>query len=63
MYQRQLAAEIQELAKGYPVVTVIGPRQSGKTTLIKHIFSNYPYVNLENPDIRDIATLDPREAS
>lgn len=61
MYQRQLAPEIQELAKGYPVVPVIGPRKSGKTTLIQHIFSNYPYVNLENPDIRDIVTLGPRD--
>ncbi|HSX13783.1 MAG TPA: ATP-binding protein [Chlamydiales bacterium] len=60
MYSRHLSAEIQELAKGYPVVTVIGPRQSGKTTLIQHIFPNFPYVNLENPDIRDVASLDPR---
>ncbi len=60
MYERELTSEIQELAKGYPVITMIGPRQSGKTTLIQHIFPDYPYINLENPDIRDIANLDPR---
>lgn len=44
----------------YPVVTVIGPRQSGKTTLVKHIFPEMPYANLEALDIRQLAETDPR---
>lgn len=43
-----------------PVVTVIGPRQSGKTTLVRHVFSKYSYVSLENPDDRAEAIEDPR---
>ncbi|MBM3198645.1 MAG: ATP-binding protein, partial [Chlamydiae bacterium] len=52
--------EIQGLAKGYPVVTIIGPRQSGKTTLAKQVFPEKPYVSLENPDIRRLAMEDSR---
>lgn len=44
----------------YPVVTLLGPRQSGKTTLIKQSFPNKPYVSLENPDNRAFAERDPR---
>jgi hypothetical protein len=42
------------------VVTVTGPRQSGKTTLVKNTFPDLPYVNLEAPDVRDFAIRDPR---
>jgi len=52
--------ELLELAKSYPVVTLLGPRQSGKTTLVKLTFPSKPYVNLEAIDIREIAKLDPR---
>lgn len=52
--------ELLELAKSYPVVTLLGPRQSGKTTLVKLAFPSKPYVNLEAIDIREIAKLDPR---
>ena len=44
----------------YPVVSITGPRQSGKTTLIKHIFSDLPYVSLEDTDERQFADRDPR---
>src|SRR3989339_744434 len=43
-----------------PIVAVLGPRQSGKTTLVKELFPNYPYVNLEALDVRDYAQSDPR---
>jgi uncharacterized protein len=44
----------------YPVVTVLGPRQSGKTTLCRMVFREKPYVNLEQPDVREFAQEDPR---
>jgi predicted AAA+ superfamily ATPase len=42
----------------YPVIAVTGPRQSGKTTLLKSVFPDYEYVSLENPDIRNFAEND-----
>jgi predicted AAA+ superfamily ATPase len=47
------------MAKQYPVITVLGPRQSGKTTLTKHAFPNHNYCNLEHPEIRKLAIDDP----
>ncbi len=58
--QRELGLEILAMANQYPVVTLIGPRQSGKTTLIKQIFPVKPYISLENPDERSFALSDPR---
>jgi uncharacterized protein len=60
MYERELEPELKELAKGYPIVTVIGPRQSGKTTIVQHAFPEKKYANLEFPDIRAMALKDPR---
>jgi hypothetical protein len=60
MIRREAEAEIRALATQYKAVAIVGPRQSGKTTLVRHIFSNKPYVNLENPDLRLYATDDPR---
>lgn len=60
MFERDISTELQQLAEDYPVVTVIGPRQSGKTTLVRHIFPHKAYVNLENPDTRNLAEEDPR---
>lgn len=60
MFKRLLSSHIQGLAKKYPVVTLLGPRQSGKTTLVKMAFPDKPYVNLEDPDHRALATLDPK---
>lgn len=45
-------------AKNFPVVTILGPRQSGKTTLAKSTFPEYEYVNLEDPEIFDFAMSD-----
>ncbi len=44
----------------FKVVAVTGPRQSGKTTLVKYVFPDKPYVTLENPDNRQFSTEDPR---
>ncbi len=49
-----------EMARTYPVVTITGPRQSGKTTLAQMAFPTYNYINLEHPEIRSLAQLDPR---
>src|ERR1700688_607236 len=60
MYRRSLTPELEALALGYPVVTVLGPRQSGKTTLVKLTFPHKPYANLEALDIQEMARADPR---
>jgi predicted AAA+ superfamily ATPase len=59
MINRKLAALVQENLNYFPVVTVTGPRQSGKTTLIRSMFPNLPYYSLENPDTRAMAYEDP----
>jgi len=60
MIQREAEKKLIQLAKSFKVVAVIGPRQSGKTTLVKKIFHKKEYISLENPDIRIYATEDPR---
>ena len=57
---RDIAENVQYGATHYPVVTLIGPRQSGKTTLAKQLFGKKTYANLEEPDIRQQALADPR---
>jgi len=58
--KRAIQQELKASASSYPTVTVTGPRQSGKTTLVKACFPNKAYVSLEDPDIRTFATTDPR---
>ena len=60
MISRNLAPKLESLAEQYPVVTLTGPRQSGKTTLVKASFPDWGYVSLEEPDIREFASTDPR---
>lgn len=60
MFKRKIKEEVEKLAKQYPVVTVIGPRQSGKTTLVRDAFPHKTYINLEAPDTRELALADPR---
>ncbi|MBJ6368165.1 ATP-binding protein [Snuella sedimenti] len=60
MVLREAQQELLSLAKQYKAIAVIGPRQSGKTTLVRAVFSMKPYVSLENPDIRSFALEDPR---
>jgi predicted AAA+ superfamily ATPase len=60
MLKRTLTKKLKEAAKRYPVVTLTGPRQSGKTTLVKMAFPDYDYRSLEEPDHRAFALEDPR---
>jgi predicted AAA+ superfamily ATPase len=60
MIPRLAAGRLGELARGFPVVAVTGPRQSGKTTLVRAEFGDRPYASLEDPDTREQAQLDPR---
>lgn len=60
MISRNITPLLQQLARQYPVITLTGPRQSGKTTLAKSLFPHKPYVSLENPDTRRYAIEDPR---
>ena len=58
MIQREMTKVMKKRAKEDPVLTVVGPRQSGKTTLVKSCFPNYNYANLEDPETRDLAETD-----
>ena len=60
MIERTLTTKMISLAQRFQVITLTGPRQSGKTTLVRAAFSSLPYVSLEDPDIRQIALTDPR---
>ncbi len=60
MIQRNIAKELFRQLKEYPVVTVLGPRQAGKTTLVREVLSGYEYVNLESPETRKFAIDDPK---
>ena len=60
MIPRTATASLLRLAKGFPIVALTGPRQSGKTTLAKAVFPEKPYVSLENPDEREFAERDPK---
>jgi predicted AAA+ superfamily ATPase len=60
MIQREAENELRTLATQFKSVAVVGPRQSGKTTLVRKVFTNLPYANLENPDVRRFALEDPR---
>lgn len=60
MYSRTIAPRLTKSLKDYPILTLLGPRQSGKTTLIRHVFPEFEYKSLEDPDMRLIAKEDPR---
>lgn len=57
---RTLKKRLLAAARQYAVVAVTGPRQSGKTTLVRNTFPDQPYVSLEDPDRRQFAETDPR---
>ena len=60
MIKREISSVLQEMACSFPAIALMGPRQCGKTTLAKAIFSNLPYVTLEDPDVKNAALSDPR---
>ncbi|MCK5055901.1 MAG: ATP-binding protein [Candidatus Aminicenantes bacterium] len=60
MINRVLEKKLKQLRKQFPVLTLTGPRQSGKTTLVKHAFNDLEYVSLEDIDNREFALEDPR---
>jgi len=60
MIKRTAYNTITRLAKGFPVLAITGPRQSGKTTLARSTFPDKPYLTLEDPDTRMLAESDPR---
>lgn len=60
MIERKITDIILKLRNQFPVITLTGARQTGKTTLLKHIYTDLPYVNLEDIDHRSLAQEDPR---
>jgi len=60
MIRRTIETTLREVAGQYPVVTLTGPRQSGKTTLVRAIFKDHEYASLEDPEVRGFALEDPR---
>ena len=59
--ERDISKELNDAAEQFPVVFLTGPRQSGKTTLLKKIFPNHTYTNLEDPEMRYWAIDQPRD--
>ncbi len=60
MVSRQIESRLRYFADKYPIVALTGPRQSGKSTLLKYSFPDYEYVSLEDLDLRSFAETDPR---
>lgn len=60
MFERHLRERLLHLARGFPVVVLTGPRQSGKTTLVRAAFPDHAYVSLEDPDLCERVANDPR---
>jgi len=59
LISRDILPELKVLLSEYPVVTLLGPRQAGKTTLAKRFLEGYGYANLEDPESREIAASEP----
>ena len=60
LIKRQLITHVRNAATFYPIVSVAGPRQAGKSTMLKQAFPDYQYVSMEDPDIYTLATSDAR---
>lgn len=60
MIERTLENKLLELSGKFPIVSVTGPRQSGKSTLIRHAFPGYEYLSFEEPETREFFELDPK---
>ena len=61
LIKRALQSRVLEASLEYPVIAIVGPRQSGKTTLSQTVFPNHKYISLEDYDLRAIAQADPRK--
>ncbi|MCD4818530.1 MAG: ATP-binding protein [Candidatus Cloacimonetes bacterium] len=61
LINRNLSKNIIKSVRGFPIITITGPRQSGKTTFTKMNFPDYDYVTMEDPDLREYAISDPRD--
>ncbi|MEM9824936.1 MAG: AAA family ATPase, partial [Bacteroidota bacterium] len=57
---RRLTNHIREMGKMFPIISLTGPRQAGKTTLLRALYPGYRYVSLEQPDVRRAAQADPK---
>lgn len=60
MFERTLSNKLISLADQFPVISITGPRQSGKTTLAKALFGSHAYISLEDPNEREFAVTDPK---
>lgn len=60
MLKREIEDFLPEVAKTFPVIAIVGPRQSGKTTLCRNFFLDKPYISFENPDNKERFDADPR---
>ena len=60
MIPRKIAPALKKTAQQFPVLTLLGPRQSGKTTLVRFLFPDHHYINLENPQTRSFLREDPK---
>lgn len=60
MINRTLAQKLLSLAQQFPVIGLLGPRQSGKTTLVQTLFPHLPYINLEDTNQYHLAQSDPK---
>src|SRR5262245_38361454 len=58
--QRVIAPKLLKLKEQFPVLALFGPRQSGKTTLARSLFSHYRYINMESYEERELAQTDPK---
>ena len=60
LIKRQIEQVVRDMVPYFKVITITGPRQSGKTTLCKQLFPDYEYVNLEDMSVREQAAIDPK---
>lgn len=59
-FSRDIELKLRRFAAVFPVVAVLGPRQSGKSTVVKKLFKDHLFLDLDDPELRDMATSDPK---